>query len=174
MSLTGTASLYSPSLSCSKRAARPVSYLAAAFLPQQYHAQLLSPRLSPAESLAYNSPPSDDTAHHTILSSYFIGDEPFKATIEQIGGHVDNANIGKIDDVTIFNGCVWISVCNVYDCKDCDLWTQRLEQEFFKEGNQGGYIEQKVNELKTLTNAIFERNVASLNPRETVFPSRYH
>lgn len=56
------------------------------------------------------------------LPSFFIDDDCFSSAIKRLGGDTYNVCVGKVGEVTIFNGYTWFSVSNVNSYDDCDMW----------------------------------------------------
>ena len=66
------------------------------------------------------------------LPSFFIDDDCFSSAIKRLGGDTYNVCVGKVGEVTIFNGYTWFSVSNVNSYDDCDMWAERVEMEIYE------------------------------------------
>lgn len=65
------------------------------------------------------------------IPSYFISTNLFEAAIKRLGGYIYNMSVGKIGEVTIFNGFTWISVSGVDSYDEADAWAKKLEETIF-------------------------------------------
>lgn len=66
------------------------------------------------------------------LPDFFIDDDRFDSAIKQLGGYTYNICVGKIGEITIFNGYTWLSVSGVNSYDDADMWAERFEMEIYE------------------------------------------
>lgn len=78
---------------------------------------------------------------------YFVDTDTFNAIIKDFGGYTYNMCVGKIGEITIFNGHTWFSVSKVNSYEDGDMWAKRFEEAFFKYMNKNN---QELKENKML------------------------
>lgn len=70
------------------------------------------------------------------LSANFIDDKNFDDVIKELGGYTYNVLVGKVGDVTIFNGFTWISVHDVSSYEECDKWAKVVDKMLFEKGEK--------------------------------------
>ena len=66
------------------------------------------------------------------LSSSFIDDKHFDDIIKELGGYTYNTCVGKVGNITIFNGFTWISVSDVNSYEECDKWARTVDRMLLK------------------------------------------
>lgn len=77
---------------------------------------------------------------------YFIDTDVFDAVIKNFGGYTYNLSVGKIGDVTIFNGHTWLAVHDVDSYEDGDMLVKKFEEAFLKYINENN-LELKENKM---------------------------
>ena len=64
----------------------------------------------------------------------FLDAQSFQAIIRSFGGYIDNVLVGRIGDVTIFNGFTWFSVSGTDSFETSEAWARRFHAAILRTG----------------------------------------